>query len=203
MGSAAHAQIVNGGFETGDFTGWTITSSDANPIAAGVNTAPGNFYNVPQSNVPDGGTRFAAFGGGDAVANAILSQTFATVSGDPTASLSLAYGNWGNGNPQSLRVTLIDTLTSTTLFTTDIVDNTATTDGASPTLFTTYSFNFTPTGAQTTLRLQDITANSSSADGLLDAVVVTAAVAAPEPGTWALVALGAFVPLVGLARRRR
>jgi hypothetical protein len=133
-------------------------------------------------------------------------MAFATTLGQQY-SLQFAYGNWGNGNPQSLRVTVSDTTTDGPLFTTDIIDTTPTTNGASPTLFTQYNFTFTAASGQAILSLQDISANSASADALLDAVQVSAvggSAAAPEAGTLALTSIGLLsTGLLAFRRHRR
>ena len=68
--------LINGGFETGDFTGWTLAGDQS---WTSVSTA-GNFAVAPQS-----GTYFAAFAGvsqaGGGNGDAILSQTLTTASG--------------------------------------------------------------------------------------------------------------------------
>ncbi|MES2391130.1 MAG: hypothetical protein V4555_05790, partial [Acidobacteriota bacterium] len=70
-GSArADELLVNGGFETGDFTGWTVANNDSFTT---VTAADGIF-------VPTGGTYFAEFGtqGSDAT----VSQTFTDTVGE-------------------------------------------------------------------------------------------------------------------------
>ncbi len=61
--------ILNCGFETGDFTDWTVTD-------AATSTDLENTLNIPNSGTHD--ARFGA-GGGE---NDLLDQTFATTSGD-------------------------------------------------------------------------------------------------------------------------
>jgi hypothetical protein len=66
--ASAHAQVVNGGFETGDFTGWTTMN------------APGSqsLYNVDTAG-PHHGSYSAFFGA--AVPGDAISQAVATVAG--------------------------------------------------------------------------------------------------------------------------
>jgi hypothetical protein len=67
---AAHAGlIVNGGFETGDFTGWTVTGANV------LNTNYGISTNTPEDGV------YCAWFSGSSTSLTYLSQTFATVPG--------------------------------------------------------------------------------------------------------------------------
>ena len=65
---ASANSIVNGDFETGDFTGWTVT-----PAASGSNIF------VDHGPGPD--TTFGAFFGATGTSSDTISQTFATTSG--------------------------------------------------------------------------------------------------------------------------
>jgi hypothetical protein len=93
--SAAFAQVNNGSFETGDFTGWTVSGDSAFAGVCDVSTCPGGF--APQ----DG--NFAAYFGpvGD---TATISQNIATTPGD-SYSLSFYLANPVGGTPNYFNVT--------------------------------------------------------------------------------------------------
>ena len=85
--------IVNGGFETGDFTGWTLGGNTAN-----------TFVGPPFDGVghPFSGLHAAVLGAVGSVGT--LSQTFATVPGT-SYELSL-WGANGGGPPNQVTITL-------------------------------------------------------------------------------------------------
>ncbi len=95
VGTAALAQVNNGSFETGDFTGWTVSGDTAFVGVCDVSTCPGGF--APQ----DG--NFAAYFGpvGD---TATISQSIATIPGDQY-SLSFYLANPVGGTPNYFSVT--------------------------------------------------------------------------------------------------
>src|SRR5579863_7709011 len=76
VGTAALAQVNNGSFETGDFTGWTVSGDTAFVGVCDVANCPGGF-------APENG-KFAAYFGpvGD---TATISQNIATTPGDSYA----------------------------------------------------------------------------------------------------------------------
>lgn len=93
---AAHAQLVaNGSFESGDFTGWTVSGDTGFVGVCDVSTCPGNF-------APEDGNYAAYFGPvGD---TATISQTIATTPGD-TYALSFYLANPVGGTPNYFSVT--------------------------------------------------------------------------------------------------
>jgi len=192
---AAQAQLItNGSFETGDFTGWTLTAPNGGTPAASVAGAPGTYFqNVPK---PDG-SFISTFGGENQTANALLTQTFATVSG--TEYVLRFFYAAGGEQAQSLQVQAVDVLTSATLLTQDVVDSTPVADVLNIP-FDEYTYVFTATGENTRLSFRDTSTNTTSTDGLLDNVRVSAAV--PEPSAAFLLALGAL-PMGALIARRR
>lgn len=94
-GTAALAQINNGSFESGDFTGWTVSGDTGFVGVCDVSSCPGGF-------APEDGN-FAAFFGpvGD---TATISQTIATTPGDQY-SLSFYLANPVGGTPNFFSVT--------------------------------------------------------------------------------------------------
>jgi hypothetical protein len=82
---AAHAGlVVNGGFETGDFTGWTVTGANV------LNTN----YGISTINPEDG--VYCAWFSGSAAGLTYLSQTIATVPGQVyNASVWISYTQRG------------------------------------------------------------------------------------------------------------
>lgn len=83
---SAHAQIVNGGFETGDFTGWTV-NDPTNFTLIGNDTAFGNNHTQYYANL-------GAYDYGTPSTLGELSQTITTTPGD-VFNVSFALSNDG------------------------------------------------------------------------------------------------------------
>jgi PEP-CTERM motif len=171
-----HANLVtNGGFETGDFTGWSTFGF-----------GPFGFDGV-DSSVPQSGT-YAAFFGEPVAAPSGISQTLATTAGKLyTVSFWLAneVDPNGNGIPNSFAFNWNGGAAELTL-----------NNVVGPTAYTQYSFTLLATSALTGLQF---TFASDPAFWDFDNVSVNAA---PEPGSLALVALGGGV-IAAFRRRRR
>lgn len=168
---AAHANLVqNGGFETGDFTNWTVSGNVAIgsvPVygSAGSTAANGNYV--------------AVFNAGDRPANATLSQTVTTAIGTDY-SVSFGYSSFNNGGYQSITVAAEDA-GGTTL---NSFFDTAT----SATPLATSTFTFRADRNATTIFIADFASNYTlSNDGFLDNVSVSAV---PEPFSLTLLATG-------------
>jgi PEP-CTERM motif len=173
---SAHATeyLQNGSFETGDFSGWTLTDPSAltfvEPTSFGYGAESGNFY---------------VYAGPPTSAPGTLSQTFAD-----TAGQQLNISGWAIGDTFELP----NNLGEVSYFF----------DGAllgSPDLssgnYTQSTFQVTATGSDTfTIQF----ANDNSFNGLDNFSVSAGAV--PEPSTWVLSLLG-FVGLGLLARTGR
>ena len=174
--SASAAIVVNGGFETGDFSGWTLTGDTS---FSGVFSDPG----IPQS-----GTYGASFGAvGDTVT---LSQLLAT-----TAGTLYTVDFWLQSELDAFGVTTPNSF--------QLAWNGSSVAGSSllnagAFAYKHFTYNLMAPAASTSLAF---TFRNDPAFWDLDNVAVTAVAAPiPEPETWALMAMGlAFVA----ARRRR
>jgi hypothetical protein len=183
--------IVNGDFETGDFTGWSATGradvlSDAQYRSIGAT----GFFPV--------GIFTVSFNAGDLPASGVVTQDFATTAGQ-TYTLDFDFGKLqtdpdGDSTVQSLRVSLMNIADSASLFATIVSDASGTRDLGS--IFDHYAFSFAATGATTRLAFADVTAGAAIAtDGFLDNVKVTPLSSVPEPSGLALVGTAALMSL--------
>jgi hypothetical protein len=176
--------VANCGFETGDFTAWTLTGNDTIPPSE-----LGNLYGVegvdPDTIAPNSGSYQAYVG--DLVANATtLSQTLTTLpGGEYTVSLYLAQDTEpGTGQPPNSNEFDV-TLDGMTVF--DDID--VPVEG-----YTEYTGTVDVTDSSSVL---DITLGNDLGEFLLDDVSV---IATPEPSAWKLALGGA---LLGFAFRRK
>ncbi len=188
---SAQNLVQNPGFESGNASWTLIGNASASPYASYVMTPTAAF-----------GTGMFAFNAADLAPNAVLSQNLATIPGQ-VYSVAFVYGNYATntgGGKQQVVAAAINTTNAALLGSVTATDSVPGSQTAfSSVMKTTYTFAFTATGAQTTLRFTDSTASTTiSSDGILDNV---SAVAVPEVGTLALFA----VPLAGVVviRRRR
>ncbi|MBC8141944.1 MAG: hypothetical protein H7Y38_10940 [Armatimonadetes bacterium] len=188
----ANAQnlITNPGFESG-ITGWTPTGNG--------NLSTYAFYRDMTPTPPAFGTRLFAFNGGDATPNAVLSQSFATTPG-ASYSVSFVYGNYtaaAQSGTQSVIADAVNTSDSAVLNFAIATKTAFRTTTFAAVMNTTYTFVFTPTGANTTLRFTDSpTSATESSDGILDNVSVVA-VTVPEVGSVMLLGAGLVLPVLG------
>jgi hypothetical protein len=189
--------VANGGFETGDFTGWTV------------NTQGWNFTTVtsavpPASNIFGGGVNYAPVEGNFLAALGTpginfsppeeVSQTIATIPGD-TYKFSFAYfiGPAGGGDQNNSFSAFFGANNPVNITN----DQSFTTDGNGNVIWATYSGVFAATSRSTAVEF--FSGNTQWGNGL-DAVSVT--FVAPEPSSIALISL-AGVGLVLAARRRK
>ena len=172
--------LVNGDFETGDFSGWTVTPPGGGGVSGGnSHVAANGFVHNGVTYNAESGTYFAALGANGS--DATLSQTFADVPGG-TYAVTFYLASDGE-TPNDFSVTGPGSLLLPTM--SDIP--------ASP--YVPYSGYFTGTGSDT------ITFTSRDDPGYLslDDVSVTFV---PEPVSWATMILGLGVAGVALRRRR-
>jgi hypothetical protein len=159
---AAHANYIsNGGFETGDFTGWTI--NNGGDVAIGAVGSYGDASN---------GSYLAVFNAGGTGPNAALAQSIPTVAG-ADYTVSFEYGS--TGGSQSITVAANDV----TYGQLNYASETSTGN------LVTATFSFQAFSAMTEIVIADDFQNSGMA--LLDNVSVTDA---PEPASLALLATG-------------
>lgn len=197
---AGAAIITNGGFETGNFSGWTVnTGGDAKypevVIAYGQssNYPTGAFGEIIPA--PVGGGQFGAYFVSDNHAQSI-SQSIALTSGiSYTVSYDIYSPLNGRANPfdallQSATAGhLSPVFTAKTLAPGWTEYSGSFLAGASPYSFT---LNFLPLGG--------VGSGHTAADFVVDNIAV--AVNVPEPGTWAMMIMG-FMGIGFLAYRRR
>ena len=193
------ALFANGDFEAVDLandttsvaapTGWVISGT-----ASSVIHRDGNFFGAsitgsvtPGSNSAVDGRQYVHFNDGGSGAGGAIAQTFDTVMGtEYTVAFSIAGGDF-DGSSHQIIADAGGGLGGLT-------------QAATNNEYTSHSFNFTATGASTTLTFtDDLQAGGASSDLMLDGVSVTA-LPIPEPSSTALLGLGGLALIL---RRRK
>ena len=168
--------VTNGSFETGDFTGWTLSGDTTFTGVCDVSTCPGGF-------APEDGNYAAYFGPvGD---TATISQTIATTPGDEY-SLSFYLANPVGGTPNYFSVTFGNSSFSFTNF------------GVA---FGWQQFTLTTVATTDQTNLSFTFRNDPSYWFLDNVTVQKSGGSTPEPGTLVLFGSGAL-GLAGFARRK-
>jgi hypothetical protein len=173
--------IVNGGFETGDFTGWTTNS------AASLAVEPNGHLGIPSHS----GNYYANFGTSNTLG--VISQSVADTSG---ASYSLQMWLWsdGGGGSGAVKDEFKIAWNGTTI--SDMINI-----PAGP--YTLLSFTVVGTGSDT-LTLSGLDNGDNPGALALDDVSLNPAVAgAPEPSTMAIAGIGILGFIADTWRRRR
>jgi hypothetical protein len=178
--------VANCGFETGDFTSWTLSGND---VPGSLN----NLYGVEGTDPIDGispldGSYQAYIGDLDSNATT-LAQTIATTSG---SEYTITFYVAQDTDPSSeYGNELIASFGGTSL----IDDSDVAVEG-----YTKYTYNVDATSASSTL---DLTLGNGLGEFLLDdvSVVDDTPVVTPEPGSLLLFCTG-LLAMVGVARRR-
>lgn len=193
LAAPAGAQIANGGFETGDLTGWTPENGSIQAVASAQ-----DYYQVA-NYPPTHGAYFARLIAGEE-GYATLSQLF-TLKEASILSFNaafLAFDDTDHNDDAYVRV--FDALTNAVLFQSSVlaVDSFGHGDWA------TFSRHL-DAGSYTLeagVRNVDGSEPEYSSELLLDNVTITAA-AVPEPDVWAMMIVGFCGVGVTLRRRRR
>lgn len=138
--------LINGGFESGDTTGYSLSGNAV----------------ITNDPLRAAGSMFAlVFNGGESLPNAILSQSFNTVRGQPYR-FSFDFAAHNNSNwTQGVRVKLFGL---TLLYAGDFTDNT----GGNQIVYDHHSLEFTADSAVTTVTIEDIATGTTGQDGYLD-----------------------------------
>ena len=201
--SAAHADIVtNGGFETGDFSGWTVNTfgndSDHGPVVIQYGQSssyPTGAYGeiIP---APAGGGNYGAYFSTDYAIHAISQNLALTIGTQYVLSFDVYAPANGLANPFDAQFAAYADNVDPLVFISSI-------KGLAPgwnhfsAVFTAtdnlnLEFDFAGGGQQV---------NDYAPDLVLDNVSIAAV---PEPATWAMMILGfAFLAFAGLRRRAR
>ncbi len=191
MPGTAQALLINGGFETGDYTGWTINFTPTNDTGL-PNPALIWHTSYEAARVHDGNYS-VDFNYLNATPSAVLEQTFATGAGQSYV-MTFWFGAtavYGTDAAMAASVLGADGLSVLTTDSYLILGNNST-------QWTFQTLTFMADGAQATIRFTDIGTQTFATDGLLDTVEVQAV---PEPSTFAAMLAG-LLGLAGVRLRR-
>ena len=207
----AHAQLVNGSFEQGNFTGVNPQGAahSTQLVAGSTNITgwtveneiawiePGNPYGITAS---DGMRVLDLTGYHDSQPEGSIQQTLALVVGNSyTLGLDLGYNPNLATSPDGVTVTIAEAGVSQTFNN----DNTGTGTTFGNNFYKHFTFSFKATQTTNTLLLQGSAASSGADIGLDNITLVnTTPAVTPEPGSMALL-VGMGVTGAGFLARRR
>ncbi len=180
--------VANGGFETGDFTGWTLAGPDVPGQQDNLYGVEGaDPYPLPAGTAPNSGNFQAFFS--DVPSNATtLSQALTTTPGNfYTVSFYLAQQLEGPGTVSNSVVVSLDGTTLASLTAVPVQG------------YTQYSFTTAVADPSSTL---SFTFGNQVGEFIIDDVSVTPAAPVPEPATWAQFGAGLLALGWGIARRQ-
>lgn len=182
---------INGDFENSiPSTGWSNTATSGFAAMAAYGGCCG-----PLTGTYTGGLQSAFFGWGDATGGSIW-QDLTTVIGQSYV-LSFDYGAIAAPSQQSLTASVLGGAGFVNVLGTVGVSATGT--QALNTMLTSYSFGFVATDALTRIQFVDTSLTTTSVDGVLDNVSVSAI---PEP-EGVVLAFAGLALVYGAARRRK
>jgi hypothetical protein len=183
---AASSTLVNGGFETGDLTGWTASTPGGS--ASAVNSGAGGI-------TPVEGSWMGEVVAGNADTNQTLSQTFNMDVGDILTGWANFF-NAENTNSFFNDVGFVDLIDPLAVVHNLFFADTTTTPGSSALGWTPISYQATTAGAHTVVAgVRNVNDPIASSSTYVDGLTV------PAPASLALVALG--LAGLGFGRRRR
>jgi hypothetical protein len=186
--------IVNGGFEDGDFTGWTVVSGEpgCSTCLAVDSSSSGVGYG------PNSGTYFAYLGTNPA---STISQTFTDTVGQ-TLAVSFYYASNGDLNSTPPNSNELEALfNGTAKFTGTNIASTGTVTGTTIPLYVQVTFDVTATGSDT---LSFSSFDIPSALALDDVTVNSVSSATPLPAALPLFATGlGALGLLGWRKKRK
>jgi len=185
--TSAKAQVVNGSFETGDFTGWTLN----NGLGAVVTTA--------DSKNPTDGVFFAHLDAGNgAYVYTTLSQTFNATAGDIISGDAYFQANDYIPYNDDAYVQILQG--NVVLFSSDV----AAVGDFGNTPWTAFSYQFAAGGSYTIeAGVRNVLDNGLSSSMGLDNVRISSSSVTPEGSSLAMFALGGLPLAVGFGRKFR
>ena len=221
-GGIARAGFINGGFETGDFSGWqTLGATSVQTAVFGITPAEGIYQALLENHTPGfAGTSsdqiesflglasgtLSGLGNGDVIQGTAIAQSF---TGNAGAVLSFRWNFLTNedtpstGNNDFAFISVSPVKTSTLASTLDTFVSSPIPEFTAVTGYQTFTYTIPTSGTYTLgLGVVDVGDEFTNSGLLVDNVSLTTAV--PEPSTLLLTVIGAcgLLGYAGLRRRR-